>query len=112
MFGQLGQIAKLLGNAGKIKQDMERMQERLKAARFIGAAGGGQVQATCDGRAELVAIRIEPTLLAGGDTEMLEDLVVAAVAQAAAHAREGAKKEMESLAGELGLPGIGGMLGG
>lgn len=110
MFGQLGQITNLLRNGGKIKESAARMQERLKAARFVGEAGGGQVQATCDGRTDVLGVRIAAGLVQSGDVELLEDLVTAAIREALQRAREGAKKEMDALATELGLPGIGGML--
>ena len=110
MIGQFAKIAKLLGNAGKIREDVERLQERLRAARFAGEAGGGKVRATCDGRVELVALRIAPELVEAGDVEMLEELVIAAVGDAARQAREGAKREMESMASELGFPGLSGLL--
>ena len=110
MFGQLGTLTKLLKNAGKIKQDVAALHERLKAARFRADAGGGQVKATCDGRGELVSLRIEPALTKSGDAELLEDLIVAAIREATRRSREGAKKEMEALAAEAGLPGLGGMM--
>jgi DNA-binding YbaB/EbfC family protein len=110
MFGQLGQLTKLLKNAGKIKQDAAAMHERLKAARFQADAGGGQVQATCDGRGELISLKVQPALVQAGDAELLEDLITAAVREATRRSREGAKKEMEALAAEAGFPGLGGLI--
>lgn len=112
MFGNLSQLMSLMRNAGQIKQSMEAMQERLAAARFVGEAGAGQVRATVDGKAELVEIRIDPALARSGDVEMLEDLVCAAVRDAAGRSRDGAKREMEQLAGGMGLSGVMDMLGG
>ncbi|TWT43650.1 Nucleoid-associated protein YbaB [Phycisphaerae bacterium RAS1] len=113
MFGQLGQLAGLLKNAGKIRESMERMQQRLAAARFVGDAGAGQVQATVDGRGEMVSMKISPVLLSGGDVELLEDLVCAAVRDAVNRSREGMAKEMQDVTGGLGLPaGMEGLLGG
>ena len=60
MLGNLGQLASLLRNAGQIKENMQGMQERLKAARYVGEAGGGQVRATVDGRGEIVELKLEP----------------------------------------------------
>jgi len=111
MFGQMGQIANLLKNAGQIKENMRQMHERLAVARFIGESGGGQVRATVDGRGELVAIKIEPALAGGGDVELLEDLVCAAVRSAIAISRESVQKEMESATGGLNLQGMMDMLG-
>lgn len=112
MFGNIGQIASLLKNAGQIKQGMQEMNERLAAARFVGEAGAGQVQATVDGRGEMVAIRIDPALVRSGDVEIVEDLVCAAVRDAVRRSREGVAKEMQALTGGINLPGLSEMLGG
>lgn len=112
MFDKLGQLAGLMKNAGKIQQSMQEMQARLGAARFSADAGGGQVNATVDGRGELVSVKISPQLVQSGDVEMLEDLVVAAVRQATVLSREGAQKEMMQLTGGLNLPGMSDLLGG
>jgi len=57
------------------------------------------VTAKANGRLELVAVRIDPKLLADGDAELLEDLVAAAVNQALSKARESAARSISSLAG-------------
>ncbi len=113
MLGNLGQIMNLLKNAGQIKQQAQQMNERLQAARFTGESGGGQVKATVDGRGELVAVKLDPALVQGGDVEMLEDLTVAAIRDAVARSREAMQKEVSDLTGGLGLnvPGLTDMLG-
>jgi hypothetical protein len=111
MLGNLGQLASLLKNAAQIKQNMQEMQERLKTARYVGEAGGGQVHATVDGRGELVALKIEPAAAQTDDLEMLEDLICAAVRDAAAKSREAVQKEMEAATGGLDLGGMTEMLG-
>lgn len=111
MFGNLGQLAHLLRNAGQIRQQAEAAQERLKAARFVAESGAGQVRATVDGRGELVALRIEPSLARSGDAELLEDLIVSAVREAVRLSREGAAREMAALTG-LDLQGVISLLGG
>jgi len=112
MFGNLGQLAGLLKNAGQIKQNMQGMQERLKAARYAGEAGGGQVSATVDGRGELVAIKLDPSVVKSGDVELLEDLICASVRDAVSKSREAAQKEMEAATGGMNLGGMMDMLGG
>ncbi len=112
MFGNLGQLANLMKNAGAIKQGMEEMQQRMKDARLTGEAGGGQVKAIVDGRGELVSLKIEPALVQAGDVEMIEDLCCAAVRDAAQRAREAMQQEMQELTGGLGLPGMGDLMGG
>lgn len=112
MFPQLGQLASLLKNAGKIKENMKQMQERLKAARYEGQAGGGQVRATVDGRCHLVSLHLDRAAVQIGDVEMLEDLVCAAVNDAAAQARAAAEQEMQGLTGGLDMQKMMDMLGG
>ncbi len=112
MFGNLGQLASLLKNAGQMKQNMQAMQERLAAARFVGEAGGGQVQATVNGKGEVINCKIDPALVQAGDVEMIEDLVAAAFRDASQRTREAAQKEMQELTGGMGLPGMDELLGG
>ncbi len=111
MLGNLGQFANLLKNAGQIKQNMQAMQERLQAARYVGEAGGGQVRATVDGRGELVSLKLEPATIEGGDIELLEDLICAAVRDATAKSREAVQKEMQAATGGMDLGGMMDMLG-
>lgn len=106
MFGNLGQLASLLRNAGQIKQNMQALHERLKATRHLGEAAGGQVQATVDGRGEILGVKIDPALVQAGDVELLEELVCAAFRDAARRCKEAAQKEMQDLTGGLGLPGL------
>lgn len=111
MFGNLTQIASLLKNAGQIKENMKLASERLSAARFVGEAGGGQVRATVDGKGEPISIKIEPALFESRDTEMIEDLAVAALRDAIRRSREGAMKEMQAAAGGVDLSGLMQMFG-
>lgn len=111
MFGNLGQLASLLKNAGQIKQNMEQMQARLAEARYDGEAGAGQVRATVDGKGELISVKIEPQLIEGGDIEMLEDLLVASVRAATAKSREAVQQEMTEATGGMDLGGMMDMLG-
>lgn len=110
MFGNIGQIAGLLKNAGKIQENMKRMQERLREARFLGEAGGGQVSVTVDGKGEMVAIKIDPQLITDGDRELLEDLIVAASRSAVALSRDAVAREMHEATGGLDLGGFTDML--
>lgn len=112
MFGQLGQIAQLMRNAGAIKEGLKDMQARMAAARFVGEAGGGQVRATVDGKGEIQSIKIDPALVQGGDVELLEDLICGSVRDAVRLSREGAQKEMEALTGGVNLGSVMEMFGG
>jgi DNA-binding YbaB/EbfC family protein len=103
MFSNLGQIADLMKNAGKIREQVEKTTEAIQVE---GTSGGGAVTAKINGRLELVGLRIDPKILADGDVELLEDLIVAAVGQGQARAREELAKSLQSLTGGLPLPGL------
>ncbi len=75
MFNNLGNLADLMRNAGKLRESVEKATESLGQLRVEGTAGGGVVVAQVNGRLEVVSVRIDPKLLADGDAELLEDLV-------------------------------------
>jgi len=111
VFNNLGNLADLMKNAGKLRESMEKATESLGQVQVDGTAGGGVVTAKVNGRLELVSIRIDPKLLADGDAELLEDLVLAAVNQGLIKAREAAAQSISSLAGGLPIPGLSSLLG-
>lgn len=106
MFNNLGNLADLMRNAGKLRETMEKATESLGQLQVEGTAGGGVVTVRVNGRLEVVSVRIDPKLLADGDAELLEDLVTAAVNQALLKAREAAAQSFTSLAGNLPIPGL------
>jgi DNA-binding YbaB/EbfC family protein len=103
VFSQLGNLAELLKNAGKLRETVSKATEALGQIVAEGTSGGGAVTAKVNGRLELVAIRIDPKLIADGDSELLEDLVTAAVNAALVKARDTAAQSLTSLAGGLPL---------
>jgi nucleoid-associated protein EbfC len=111
VFNNLGNLADLMRNAGKLRESVEKATEALGQLQVEGTAGGGVVTAKVNGKLELISVRIDPKLLADGDAELLEDLVTAAVNQALSKAREAAAKSISSLAGGLPIPGLSGLLG-
>jgi nucleoid-associated protein EbfC len=106
VFNNLGNLADLMRNAGKLRETVEKATESLGQVQVEGTAGGGAVTAKANGRLELVSVRIDPKLLADGDAELVEDLVTAAVNQALTKAREAAARSISSLAGGLPIPGF------
>jgi len=67
---------------------LSEIQSQLAQQTVTVSAGGGIVQATADGRGQIRAIKIDPQAVSQGDVEMLEDLVLAAVAEAQKRAAE------------------------
>jgi DNA-binding YbaB/EbfC family protein len=85
---------------GRITQ----MQTELTQRAVTGSAGGGMVTATADGRGQLRGLRIDPAVIADGDVEMLEDLILAAVTDAQRRAEEFYREELRKVTGGLPLP--------
>ena len=108
MFKELGAMMSLMGNRGKLKEEMEKLNAQLGTITAEGAAGAGYVTAKVNGRLEVVSVKI--TTEAMGDREMLEDLVAAAVNQALTKAREQVAAASAKMAETMGLPP--GVLGG
>jgi DNA-binding YbaB/EbfC family protein len=88
-------------NAGKLRESVAKATEALGQLQVEGTSGGGEVTAKINGRLEVISLRIDPRLVAGGDTELLEDLITAAVNAGLIKAREAAAHSLASLAGSL-----------
>jgi nucleoid-associated protein EbfC len=111
VFNNLGNLAELMRNAGRLRESVEKATELLGQVQAEGTAGGGVVTARASGRLEVLSVRIDPKLLAEGDAELLEDLVTAAVNQALTKAREAAAESISTMAGGLPIPGFPGFPG-
>jgi DNA-binding YbaB/EbfC family protein len=110
MFKELGQImnlAKQLPQLAKIKEEMERLQQRLAQITAEGDAGAGMVKVRVNGKQEVLACSISEDAFKG-DREVLEELVLGAVNQALERARQLAAEETQKMATGLGMP-LGGM---
>jgi nucleoid-associated protein EbfC len=103
VFNKLGMLTELMRNAGKLRETAEKAFESLGQLVVEGDSGGGAVTAKVNGRLEVVAVRIDPKLLADGDAELLEDLVVAAVNAGLIKAREAAAQSLATVTGGLPL---------
>lgn len=106
MLGGLGNFAQLLKQAQQIGGKLQGASEELRARRVTGAAGAGMVEVDMNGLQEVLAVRIEPKLLADGDRELLEDLVKGATNDAVVKARQLHADAMKSLTGGMDLPGF------
>lgn len=100
-------MQKLMKQAQKMQQDMQRAQEELKTTEVEGVSGGGMVRVAANCANEILSIAIDPQIVDPEDVEMLEDLVLAAVKDALEKAGETAAQRMASVTGGMG--GMGGM---
>jgi DNA-binding YbaB/EbfC family protein len=94
----------LMKQASQMQQKMQEMQARLDAAILEGVAGAGLVRLTVNGQGALKSIKIDPKLADPNDTEMLEDLIIAAHADAKSKLDNLKETEMKNAAGGLTLP--------
>jgi nucleoid-associated protein EbfC len=104
MLGQLGQLASLMKNLPKIREEMDRLQGAIAKITADGDAGAGMVKAKVNGHMEVVRCEISEELMKLNDREMLEDLVRAAVNQAIKKAKQIVTEETSKMASGLGLP--------
>lgn len=87
----------------QLQGKLASMQSELAQRTVTGTAGGGMVTVTADGRGQIRTIKIDPSLL-GGDVEMLEDLVTAAVAEVQKRAADIAQDEIRKVQSALPFP--------
>ena len=103
--GGMNQAA-MMKQAQKMQQEMLRMQEEQEAKTFSAAAGGGMVNATVNGKHELVNLQINPEAVDPEDVEMLQDMILAAVNEAMRSADAEAASNMSRLTGGLNPGGL------
>lgn len=97
-------IQNLLQMGQQMQLQMSQIQESLGSREITASSGGGMVTAVVDGKGSVKRIAIDPATVDPEDVEMLEDLVLAAVAEAQNQARSVYDDEMKKLTGGLPLP--------
>ncbi|MDB5173628.1 MAG: hypothetical protein JWN51_2401 [Phycisphaerales bacterium] len=100
----LGSLPGLMAKYREMQEKMKAAQEELSKRQISADAGGGMVEATVNGRLELVKVRIDKARVDLNDTELLEDLIVAAVHAAQVKAGDMIQTEMQKVTADLGLP--------
>jgi len=111
VFKGLGDIGNIMKQAQEMGGKMQQLTEELKVKRVVGSAGAGLVEVESNGLGEVLAVRIDPTLLEKQDRELLEDLLPAAFNAAKQKAQELHAEQMQSLTGGFNIPGLSEALG-
>ena len=97
------QIQEMLEQAQKQAQNLqEKMQQTVVEA----SSGGGSVTVKMNGRKQVLKVQIDPEVVKSGDVEMLQDLVAAAVNEAARKIDEEVQSTVGGLLGGMGIPGL------
>jgi nucleoid-associated protein EbfC len=102
-------MQQIMQQAQKMQQQVAQAQAELAAAEVTGSAGGGLVSVVMTGLGEVKSVRIDPKAVDPEDIESLEDLVLAAIRNAAEEQRELTEAKMGPVTGGmggLGLPGF------
>ena len=94
----------MMKQMGQMQARVQQMQEELAALEIDGQSGGGLVRVTLTGKGDLKRVRIDPSLAKADEVEILEDLVVAAAADAKAKLDAQLQAKMQEMAGGLPLP--------
>lgn len=101
------------GNMGNIMRQAQAMQDRLakvqeQAAAKVaeGSAGGGMVTVKANGAMEIVSIAINPEVFKSGESDLLQDMIVAAANDALRKAKDLVAEEMKAVTGGMKIPGM------
>ncbi|WP_408955286.1 YbaB/EbfC family nucleoid-associated protein [Natroniella sp. ANB-PHB2] len=97
---------KMMKQVQKMQGQMAKVQDELAEKTIEASAGGGVVTVVANGKQEIVDININPDAVDPDDTEMLEDLILAATNEAMREVQELASKEMGKLTGGMNIPGL------
>lgn len=97
-------IIGMMKKAQELQAKMQETQEALALASFEGQAGGGAVRVTLSGKGALQAISLDPSILDPDEKEMVEDLILAAFADAKGKADKAAGEKMQEVTAGLPLP--------
>jgi nucleoid-associated protein EbfC len=97
-------LMKMMKQASEIQGRMQKMQEELAALEVEGRSGAGLVTVKLNGKIDLRALKIDPSLMKADEVEILEDLIVAAFQDAKAKAEAEVQAKMKEVTGGLPIP--------
>jgi DNA-binding YbaB/EbfC family protein len=88
------------------QQMQEKLQKQMEATIVDATAGGGMVSVKMNGQKQLLSIQIDPEVFTGGDKDMLQDLIVAAVNEGIRKVDDVMQSQLGSMTGGLKIPGL------
>ena len=96
-------IMGMMKQVGQMQARMQQMQEELAGLELDGQSGGGLVRVTLSGKGDIKRVRIDPSLMKPDEAEIVEDLIVAAAADAKSKVEGVMQEKMQALTGGLPL---------
>jgi nucleoid-associated protein EbfC len=88
------------------QQMQEKLQKQMETTVVEATAGGGMVSVKMNGQKQLISVQIDPEVFNGGDKDMLQDLIVAAVNEGNRKVDEALQGQLGGLTGGLKIPGL------
>lgn len=110
-LGNLANLPGMLKQAQEMGGKIQEMGEQLKTKRVTGNSGGGMIEVEANGVGEVLAVRIDPSLIEKQDKELIEDFIPAAINAAQQKAKQLHAEMMQELTGGMNIPGLGDALG-
>ena len=100
--GMPGNMNNIMKQAQKMQKQMEEAQAQLEESSYTATSGGGAVEVTISGKKEITSIKFDPEVVDPDDSEMLEDLTMAAVNEAIRKIEEVSAQKMSKITGGMG----------
>jgi DNA-binding YbaB/EbfC family protein len=100
----IGDLMGMMKQAGQLQAKMQEMQAELDRIEVDGSAGGGMVTVTLTAKGELKSVKLDDSLIKPDEKEILEDLLIAAHADARRKVESVMQEKMKALTGGLPLP--------
>ena len=100
-----GGMKGLMKQAQEMQKKMQKMEVELKELRIKGSASGNLVQIESNGKKEIVAVKIDPSILEE-DVDMIEDLILASIKQTYKNVDDQVGDKMKSATGGFNIPGM------
>jgi nucleoid-associated protein EbfC len=104
-LGKMKELTEAFKKAQQVQEGAKRLQEELETMEIVGEAGGGLVKVTMSGNQEPLGVEISADVLGEG-SEVLSDLVLAAMKDAYLKSTSTMREKMEELTGGLNIPGL------
>ncbi len=98
------QLGEMMKQAQQMQQKMGELQDAMAAIEVEGVSGAGMVKVIQNGKGEVKAVKLDPSVVDPSDVEMLEDLLAAAMNDAKNKSQALTEAETQKLMGGLKLP--------
>ena len=100
----MNNMSQIMKQAKAMQEKMAEMQKKIEQTEVEGTSGGGAVKVLINGKHEVKKINIDKSLIDPNESEVLEDLIVAAMHEAKKNADNLSEQEMKSVTGGMPMP--------